>query len=133
MVGTGNGAAKCNGCPYRADGALAVLDVSSSAVQCLPGRALCLPRLLQCLLHRFSCAPHTLCPCPAAEAVRLQCLRLQPGCVPMSPDSLGPLGILQQLSSLAHITSCLLQDGIHAGQAAHPCLDLLSQAVDLGR
>ena len=71
MVGTGNRAAGCNGstgCPYRANGALTVLDVSSSAVQCLPGRALCLPHLLQCLLHCFSCAPHTLCPCPAAKS-----------------------------------------------------------------
>lgn len=55
------------------------------------------------------------------------------GCVPMSPGSPGPLGVLQQLPGLAHITSRLLQDGVHAGQAVHPCLDLLSQAVDLGR
>jgi len=136
VAGTGSRAARSNGsrgCPYRADGVLAVLDVSSSAVQRLPGCALCLPRLLQCLLHCFSCAPHALRPCPAAKAARPQCLRLQQGRVPTSPDSLGPLGILQQLPSLAHVASCLLEDGVHTGQAAHPRLDLLGQAVDLGR
>lgn len=51
----------------------------------------------------------------------------------MSLGSPGPLGILQQLPSLMHITSSLLQDGIHAGQAAHSRLDLLSQALDLVR
>lgn len=51
----------------------------------------------------------------------------------MSLGSPGPLGILQQLPSLMHITSRLLQDGIHTGQAAHPRLDLLGQVVDLVR
>lgn len=113
-----------------------MLDVTGSLLQCLLGHALGLPRLLQCLPHCLGCAPHSLCLRPAARRQGLSIAWAGGSwkdCVFTSLGSPGPLGILQQLPSLMHVTGCLLQDGIHAGQAVHPCLDLLGQAVDLVR